>query len=1327
MEAIVIDNGKRSPFAILILLEHTLTRVRGVIELALGGSVEQFVTDAERITLKSNSFDDGTPRKYQVEAGNDAHGLWEAIKQTFEKNTTFNAIHVLSELIKTRFKSTTDPVLVRTYIDNHMKRLMQCKGFGTLDAEVINSLKCCILMEAMPSDLGGIQQSFWAIEKPTFEILYETLKRSYDAIQINNKGNTSQNNNAGKPGYNTSMSAFSTEQTNKSHGRDRGGYKGKNFDPNYHNRKTSSTSRSPSPAGTLKSCLSKGKNAISSYGGHSTEGGTVHFNACIAIVTPRPQPSPQLILQAPTLSTDINAAAYQNGTLISTEQQWIWDTGAVRHFTFANYIINERQLKEPIQVVCANRTTMYLKWFGDVELTPNFTLRNVLYMKGAGANLVAACMVHDAGFTVEELKMKVNVKYQGNLALVFTRAKGDSLYRFIRKSTTNVVDQLSNPKPMWKADADAASSSSSSALGSGPSLNDNGSEDEDEDKAECRRRDAQFAMKKRDAAAARKSGPTRTIKKKPAAAAKSKSRKSRSKSPGSRDDTDASDTDEPIMGTTPKSHAYSSNYTKAMALKAAATHARTARQATSDLRIVSEAAQVASQSGNLVYVPGDDHYVPPVPSNFDPPTVVRLATLATLNGNHQLPAAVFLNAIITSTTPIQVNATDESSGNQQAILWHQRLGHPSIKQLAEANKTYKLGITSKQLAYVDNQSCEHCIKGKSRRTSTTNSITPSLDRKETVYLPLDRLDMDLSGPMSMNQPDSKVKQRVRSLGGHLYYLLIVDRSTNYWWYYPLKTKDEASGYIVTLVRFLKTQYGKTVKRLHSDGGGEFINSRVISLCEELGIRQTYTTAYTPQLNTVETNNRILANTVRTMLSNASAPPQLWAEAGIHATYAHNLKPAATPNRPTTAPIELLNKKTPEIKRLHVWGGDSYVVLPKEHKGKLNFQTEDGIHLGVDEQQRCHRILHPTKLTISYSRDVKFDETSFKQIAKLGATQLNRTARATVIKDFVPFTHNSNLLSETNDSNSESTNNKHKPAPQASVHRNSVINEDCEELPYDCYDEFRREYFGENNAQAPYSGVTNNTQSLRHYSNSADEAIDLENEPPPLDRDGTTNGTDVSSQGINDTDTSSDEETISNHPPVDNGEASPASTRPSSPTIRTPERTTTVSTSASDTDDCESAATWCEDEEIWTEDESSVEQAIHHRPVRIKNPIERFYYAGYTKHQSRVPILGTNVMEVFEPRTYKEAMACVDHKFWLAACDKEYKALMDKKVWTLVRLPSGRKALNCGWVFKVKHDSEGNASQYKARCVVKGCGQIEGIDFNETYAPVARAKSIKLVL
>ncbi|GKG31691.1 retrovirus-related pol polyprotein from transposon TNT 1-94 [Tanacetum coccineum] len=113
----------------------------------------------------------------------------------------------------------------------------------------------------------------------------------------------------------------------------------------------------------------------------------------------------------------------------------------------------------------------------------------------------------------------------------------------------------------------------------------------------------------------------------------------------------------------------------------------------------------------------------------------------------------------------------------------------------------------------------------------------------------------------------------------------------------------------------------------------------------------------------------------------------------------------------------------------------------------------------------------------------------------------------------------------------------------------------------------------------------------------------------------------------------------------------------------------------------------------------------------------------------VPISGgvtfvTALLAQKDPVSFKEAI--LDHE-WYAAMDLELKALDDNGTWELTTLPAGKKAIGSHWLFKTKLKADGTKERKKARLVIQGNRQRHGVDYQETFAPVAKLVTVKSLL
>ena len=83
--------------------------------------------------------------------------------------------------------------------------------------------------------------------------------------------------------------------------------------------------------------------------------------------------------------------------------------------------------------------------------------------------------------------------------------------------------------------------------------------------------------------------------------------------------------------------------------------------------------------------------------------------------------------------------------------------------------------------------------------------------------------------------------------------------------------------------------------------------------------------------------------------------------------------------------------------------------------------------------------------------------------------------------------------------------------------------------------------------------------------------------------------------------------------------------------------------------------------------------------------------------------------------------------WKDAMTKEYQSIMKNDVWDIVPRPEGKFVVTSKWIYKIKHAIDGSVEKYKVRFVARGFSQVEGIDYEDTFAHVSRYTSIHTII
>ncbi|GJY10817.1 retrovirus-related pol polyprotein from transposon TNT 1-94 [Tanacetum coccineum] len=289
-----------------------------------------------------------------------------------------------------------------------------------------------------------------------------------------------------------------------------------------------------------------------------------------------------------------------------------------------------------------------------------------------------------------------------------------------------------------------------------------------------------------------------------------------------------------------------------------------------------------------------------------------------------------------------------------STLWHRRLGHANMR-LIQSLSSKELVRNLPKLKY-DKHFCDACKIGKQAHASHKAKNMVSTKRC------LELLHMDLFGPSA-----------IKSYGGNLYTLVVVDDYSRYTWTRFLKTKNEAFEKFEILSRKIQNQLGSSIIAIRTDHGREFDNEvQFGAYCDAQGITHNFSAPRTPQSNrVVERKNKTLQEMSRTMLNEQFIPQKFWCNAVDTSTYILNrilIRPILG-----KTPYEIFRGRKPSLEYFKVFGSKCFILNTKDYLTKFDPKSYEGVFLGYSQNSKAYVVLNKHTMKVEESLNVTFDE------------------------------------------------------------------------------------------------------------------------------------------------------------------------------------------------------------------------------------------------------------------------------------------------------------------------------------------------------------------
>lgn len=610
-------------------------------------------------------------------------------------------------------------------------------------------------------------------------------------------------------------------------------------------------------------------------------------------------------------------------------------------------------------------------------------------------------------------------------------------------------------------------------------------------------------------------------------------------------------------------------------------------------------------------------------------------------------------------------ASVQPSGSTIDInVLHRRIGHASHKRLKQMVRQGRFkGLDAVEGHF---EFCEPCTLAKLKKLP----FKPKSRRQTTA--PFELIHTDLGGPITPQTPS-----------GHRYWIVFIDDFTRFPWVYLLRTKDEAlekiKHFYEDVQGYFKKEMGEMrlsesfVQTMRSDGGGEYVGKRVQEYLRSKGILHETTAAHTPEQNGLaERMNQTLRDCSLAMLIDSGLPRKYWGEAMTTAAHLIARTPAAGLNGET--PLEKMFGRSVDHTVMRPFGCPGYALVPKELRtGKFDEKARKCIMLGYQSGKKAYRLLDPANGKIFSSRHVVFDEQWKRNSLTTHSTALSPSITPNeppADADWGQLLWHQRPLST--------------DEPQHHIKSLSSDTDDEDEKP--CGRSDSQPLAPPPPAQGPVGAP--------------DEHLENPQGPPPP-------------------------------PPA------PAQVlRPPSQRERRPPQDTYAQKRKEHDNRLKERADRRKEESM-----ARIQGRVH-EAVGALGAEGRDLAGENQGNEEGLAILSledlaqeeNSVYLVIEnlttgksiPLTLAEALSGPDAPLWRGALEDEIHSFKENDVYDVVRIPKGVVPITSKPVLTHKLNEKGEIERYKVRIVARGFRQIKGVNFHETFSPVANLESIRII-